>query len=318
MDHRQLRYFVAAYEEGSISAAAKRLYVAQPSVSVAIAQIEERVGARLFERHRHGVTATLEAKAFYARAVQVLGDFKTLSEMFSKPAEPVSLSLAIMPAIDASRIASFLKLLIQRIERLKLRLVTLDEPAEARIVSDRLLRKEDRFVHLWNEKYVLALPQGHPLTRKTKIALSDLNGVRMIERCHCELHDEASSALARRGVGPDIVARVQNEEWALAMAAAGVGVALVPEGSIRDTAGVVGRAIERFSLARRVGLAYAPGASPSSGLHAAVELCREVRRTGPRIPWGSGGPAVAPNQPAASARPAGKAIAARPPGVVPA
>ena len=316
MDHRQLRYFVATYEEGSISAAAKRLYVAQPSVSVAIAQIEDRVGVRLFERHRQGVTATPEARAFYAGAMQLIGDFKALSGMFSKPAEPVSLSLAIMPAIDAGRIASFLKLLIQRIERLKLRLVTLDEPAEARIVSDRLLRKGDRFVHLWNEKYVLALPQGHPLTRKAKISLADLNGVRMIERCHCELHDEASSALARRGVGPDIVAKVQNEEWALAMAAAGVGVALVPEGSIRDTAGVVGRAIERFSLARRVGLAYAPGASPSSGLHAAVELCREVRRTGLRIP---GNPAGLPWHPISpSARPAGKAIAARPPGAVPA
>ena len=278
MDNRQLRYFTAVYEEGSISAASKRLFVAQPSVSAAIAQMEHQIGTRLFTRHRQGVTPTPEAKEFYARAAKLLGEIKALSGLFRKPAEPVSLNLALMPAINAKRIAAFLKLLIQRTERLTLRLVTQEEPAEARIVSDRVVRKGERFVPLWNEKYVLALPDGHPLTLKAKIALSDLKGIKMIERCHCELHDEVSGALARHGVAPDIVARAQNEEWALAMAAAGVGVALVPEGSLRDTEEVVVRPIERLSLVRRVGLAYDPKAPPSSALRAAIMLCREARR----------------------------------------
>lgn len=278
MDNRQLRYFAAVYEDGSISAAAKRLFVAQPSISTAIAQLEDEIGTRLFLRHRHGVTPTPEAKEFYSRAVKLLEEIKALSGVFREPAEPVALDLALMPAIHARRIAAFLKLLIQRIERLTLRLVTLEEPAEARMVSDRLVRKGERFVPLWNEKYVLALPPGHPLTLKTKIALADLNGIKMIERCHCEWHDEVSSALARHKVAPDIVARAQNEEWALAMAAAGVGVALVPEGGIRDTEEVVVRSIERLSLVRRVGLAYDPKASPSPALRAAITLCRESRR----------------------------------------
>lgn len=281
MDNRQLRYFAAVYEEGGISAASKRLFVAQPSISTAIARLEDEIGTRLFVRHRHGVTPTPEAKEFYARAVKLLGEIKALSGLFREPAEPLALNLALMPAINAKRIAAFLKLLIQRIERLTLRLVTLEEPAEAWIVSDRVVRKGERFVPLWNEKYFLALPDGHPLTLKTKIALADLNGIRMIERCHCEWHDEVSSALARRNVAPDIVARSQNEEWALAMVAAGVGVALVPEGSVRDTEEVVVRSVERLSLVRRVGLAYDPKAAPSSALRAAITLCREARRIEP-------------------------------------
>ena len=277
MDNRLLRYFTAVYEEGSISAAAKRLFVAQPSISAAIAQLEDQVGARLFVRHRQGVTATPEAKEFYGRAIKLLGEIRSLAGMFSEPAQPVSLNLAIMPAMNAGRIASFLKLLMQRIDRLTLRLVMLEEPAEAKIVSDRLLRNGERFVHLWNEKYVLALPHGHPLTLKAKIALSDLTGIKMIERCHCELHDEVASALARHRVVPDIVARAQNEEWALAMAAAGVGVTFTPEGSVRDSKEVVVRPIERLALARRVGLAYDPKASQSSALRAAISLCRDAR-----------------------------------------
>jgi len=278
MDNRQLRYFVAVYEEGSISGASKRLFVAQPSVSVAIAQLEDQVGARLFVRHRQGVTATPEAREFYARAMKLLGEIKALADMFREPAQPVSLNLAIMPAMNAGRIATFLRLLIQRIEGLTLRLVTLEEPAEARFVSDRLVRKGERFVHLWNEKYVLALPHGHPLTLKAKISLSDLKGVKMIERCHCEFHDEVSRALTRHRVVPDIVARAQNEEWALALTAAGLGVTFIPEGSIRDTEAVVVRPIERLALVRRVGLAYNPEASQSSALRAAISLCRKVQR----------------------------------------
>ncbi|MDX5435152.1 MAG: LysR family transcriptional regulator, partial [Halomonas sp.] len=43
MDVRSLRYFIAAYEGGSISAAARRCHVAQPSISTALAQLEERL-----------------------------------------------------------------------------------------------------------------------------------------------------------------------------------------------------------------------------------------------------------------------------------
>lgn len=280
MENRELRYFVAVYEEGSISAASRRLFVAQPSVSAATARLEDQLGVRLFVRHRHGVTPTPEGKAFYGRAIKLLMEIKTLAGMFHEPAQPPSLNLAIMPAMHAGRMAVFLKLLIQQIEGLTLRLVTLDEPAEARIVSDRFVRKGERFVHFWNEKYVLALPHGHPLTLKAKITLADLNGVRMIERCHCELHDEVSSALARHRVTPDIVARAQNEEWALAMTAAGVGVAFVPEGGIRNIGEVIIRPVERFALLRRVGLAYDPKASHSPALRTAIALCREAHRLG--------------------------------------
>lgn len=47
---RQLEYFVAVAEHGSISAAARARHVSQPSVSVAIAQLEEALNERLFRR----------------------------------------------------------------------------------------------------------------------------------------------------------------------------------------------------------------------------------------------------------------------------
>lgn len=55
---RHLRYFAAVAEAGSVTAAAARLHIAQPSLSQQIAALERRVSAQLFHRGRHGMTLT--------------------------------------------------------------------------------------------------------------------------------------------------------------------------------------------------------------------------------------------------------------------
>jgi DNA-binding transcriptional LysR family regulator len=64
----QLHYFVVVADEGQMTRAAKRLDVAQPALSQAIAQLEAEVGVKLFERHARGVTLTLPGAAFYEKA----------------------------------------------------------------------------------------------------------------------------------------------------------------------------------------------------------------------------------------------------------
>jgi DNA-binding transcriptional LysR family regulator len=73
-------------------------------------------------------------------------------------------------------------------------------------------------------------------------------------------------------VKPQVVARAFNEEWAVALVTAGVGAALVPEGSVRNHDDVVVREIEQFDLVRRVGLAFDPGRTPSTALQTVIGL----------------------------------------------
>jgi DNA-binding transcriptional LysR family regulator len=63
-----LRYFVAVADEGQITRAARKLKIAQPALSQAMAQLEADVGFPLFERHPRGVTLTKAGRAFYAHA----------------------------------------------------------------------------------------------------------------------------------------------------------------------------------------------------------------------------------------------------------
>lgn len=77
MDLRQIRYFVAACEEGSLSAAANRLNCTAPGVSQQMSALEARLGTGLFERTSRGVTPTAAGRRFYDRCLAIL---KAVSE----------------------------------------------------------------------------------------------------------------------------------------------------------------------------------------------------------------------------------------------
>lgn len=65
---RHMRYFVAVADDGQVTRAARRLNIAQPALSHAIAQLEAQLGTKLFERHPRGVRLTPAGEAFLEKA----------------------------------------------------------------------------------------------------------------------------------------------------------------------------------------------------------------------------------------------------------
>lgn len=72
MELRQLRYFVAIVDHGSLSRAALVLHVAQPALTQQLRQLEEELGTQLLHRSAHGVTSTDAGKLFYEHAQAIL------------------------------------------------------------------------------------------------------------------------------------------------------------------------------------------------------------------------------------------------------
>jgi len=72
MDLRQIRYFVGVVQCGSFTAAAKKLHVAQPALSLQISKLEQSLGELLLNRHSRGVGLTEAGERLYAHARQIL------------------------------------------------------------------------------------------------------------------------------------------------------------------------------------------------------------------------------------------------------
>ena len=72
MNLKQLRYFLVVAEEKQITAAAKRLYIAQPPLSYQLKQLEKELGAQLFKRTAHGIELTDVGKIFQSYANEII------------------------------------------------------------------------------------------------------------------------------------------------------------------------------------------------------------------------------------------------------
>ncbi|MGG7605464.1 LysR substrate-binding domain-containing protein [Massilia sp. BKSP1R2A-1] len=114
MEFRQLRYFVAIVDHGSLSRAALVLHVAQPALTQQLRQLEEELGAQLLHRSAHGVVSTDAGKIFYEHAQAILKQVadarSAVVQSTTRPSGSVSLGLPhsisgalALPILSAAR-----------------------------------------------------------------------------------------------------------------------------------------------------------------------------------------------------------------------
>lgn len=128
MELRQLRYFVAIVDHGSLSRAARVLHVAQPALTQQVRQLEEELGAQLLHRSAQGALATDAGKIFYEHAQAILkqvGDARSaVAQSTERPAGAVTLGIPqsvsgalALPLLTAVR-AQFPEISLQLTEEL--------------------------------------------------------------------------------------------------------------------------------------------------------------------------------------------------------
>ena len=83
MTLQQLKYAVTVAECGTISAAAEKLFISQPSLTTAIRELESEMGVTIFSRTNRGVIVSREGEEFLGYARQILAQAQLLQERFS-------------------------------------------------------------------------------------------------------------------------------------------------------------------------------------------------------------------------------------------
>ena len=138
MDIRELRYFAAVFSERNLTAAAKRCFISQPSISAAITNLEAELGTTLFIRHKKGMAPTASAEQFHAVARRLIDDADAAKNLFRKPSTRRQLTLGLMRTLDMPRTIALLKPLTGTAD-VALRLVGIKEKADARIIAKNIM-----------------------------------------------------------------------------------------------------------------------------------------------------------------------------------
>ncbi|PCI60215.1 MAG: LysR family transcriptional regulator [Gammaproteobacteria bacterium] len=257
MDLRTLHYFISIYEQGSISGAAKACFVAQPSISASIQLLEEELTTQLFYRHARGVKASDSGKQLYPLAKKLLGQADAIKSLFKEKNEKIPVSLGLTKGLGVARMSAILKDFTSSFEFIELTLVSPNEPCDAKIVAIEESHKDDNFIPMWQEDYVLALPHNHILSLKNEIELSDLHQQPFIQRTPCSAWQPFIGELTTQQIHIDIRAKIQTIDYALGLVNAGVGLAFLPLYSeLEKYSDISFRKIKGLKLTRKIGLAY--------------------------------------------------------------
>jgi DNA-binding transcriptional LysR family regulator len=257
MDLRSLQYFCSVYEQQSFSSAARVCFIAQPSISSAISQLEQTLETELFIRHTRGVKNTGSAERLYPLAKKLLGQADAIKVLFKKKDTKEVFYLGVTKGLGVERMSALLKDFTASQPLMELTLVSHTDHCDARIITKEELDEKEFFIKLWQEDYLLALPYNHALSLKDTVTMSDLDELPFIQRTQCSAWNTLNDTMTLSGLSVDIRASIRTIDYALGLVQAGLGCALVPAHSeVIRKRDIVFRSIEGLSLTREVLFSY--------------------------------------------------------------
>ena len=241
MNFRDLRYLVALADHKHFGRAAAASFVSQPTLSTQIRKLEDELGVSLVERAPRRVMLTPIGREIAERARKVIAEVEQMGEIARRSQDPEAgtVRLGIFPTLAPYLLPHVLPSVRKRFPRLELLLVEektdqilarlrdgrLDAGVLALPVHDDQLQVEP----LFDEPFVLAVPQQHALAQRGSLKLRDLDHqhLLLLEEGHC-LRDQALDVCHMAGADERDGFRATSLETLRQMVAAGVGMTLLP------------------------------------------------------------------------------------------
>lgn len=189
---RQLEYFLALAKHLNFRKAAEACFVMQPTLSAQIKQLEQNLGVSLFERDKRQVLLTQHGEVLVRRACRVIDAVDDMLDASAGLEKPLSgpLRLGVIPTIAPYLLPKSIHRIRKRFPDLMLyiREDTTERLLEllARGQLDVLLLAREaelgdvEVLDLFSDRFMLAVPQEHPLGKQVHVRERDLENQRLI------------------------------------------------------------------------------------------------------------------------------------------
>lgn len=239
---RQLQYFVATAESGSISGAARQLSVSQSAVTEAVQELEEDLGIALLDRTGRGISLTHKGHQFFRHASRILAavaDARRSLVDHIVPSGELHLGASSLVAgyVLADLLARFRRaypaVVVAAVEDsgeyLEHLLVNGELDVAVMIISSRREHGALEARVLAQSAYRLWLPLGHPLAARENVSLADVAAERHIALAVDEIQETADAFWRDHGLRPEIAFRTRSVEAVRSLVATGAGIAVLPD-----------------------------------------------------------------------------------------
>jgi Transcriptional regulator len=236
---RQLEYFVAVGEAGSITIAAGRVNVSSPSISAAISQLESEFGMPLFIRqHAQGLSLTQAGRALMDQARAVLKEADKLvdlaGDISGQVRGPISVGCmltfaqVVLPALRKEFVATYPEVRFTQTELDANEMVSALRRAEidVAVTYDLVVPSDLHFIPLIELPPFIILAANHPLAERSEICVEELKDHPMVLLDLPQSADYFLSFFLERGIRPEIAERSRDIAVVRSLVANGFGYSI--------------------------------------------------------------------------------------------
>ncbi len=241
MDNNLLKYiaFVETVELGSFTKAAQKLNYAQSSVSKMIADLEKEWGVILLERSRAGICLTSSGEQILPYVRNIINDYRKLDDFVNQMngIETGMVRIGTFSSVAINWLPDIFAEFQKDYPGIEYELLLGDYHeverwiAEGRVDCGFLRKPSDTsldVIELKSDEYKVVLPVGHPLARKKKIRIEQLNDQPFLLLEHGG-KTEVSDILEQSNVHPDIRFTTWEDFAIMSMVEKGLGIGILPD-----------------------------------------------------------------------------------------
>lgn len=290
---KDLRYLVAVADTRHFGQAAARCFVSQPTLSAQLKKLEDYLGVQLIERQPRRIALTEAGAQVVARARRIIEAGDEIVALSQLQRDPLAgrLRLALLPTIGPYLLPLVAGRIRRKLPRLELLMYEYQtgpmlEHLHAGDIDVGILAlpvPADGLIdrRLFDEPFVVALPESNPLASRKSLKSADLDGetLLLLEDGHC-LRDQALDVCRNSSVQEKQDFRATSLETLRQMVASGTGITLLPQlassGAYGHARGISIVPFARPAPVRHVGALWRKTTARGAAIEAVCEVIAEV------------------------------------------
>ncbi|MGB0938045.1 MAG: LysR family transcriptional regulator [Colwellia sp.] len=235
MNLQQIKYFLAVVDTGTFLAAAKQVYVTQPTLSAGIKSLEDSLGVILFHRGSRNAVLTSKGEQFLHTARNAYNQLINIKSELTEPAKKID--IGVLSTVHMDHVAQIVEqfrniyphILIKFsvANSTELSAMLKAHQLDLTITNNHSLHDEENFTGLIKEELCLVVSHKHPLVSERSVALKVLHQKEFIERVSCTFWQSVNNLFEEQSILPNTILQIEQDEFVLPLVAANVGVSIM-------------------------------------------------------------------------------------------